>query len=50
MLLAYQSEEAEAIPSDFIDPDGTYYGTKVMATGIVVNTENVKNYQQAGKF
>lgn len=42
MLVEYQSEEAEAIPSEFVDPDGTYYGTKVMATGIVVNTENVK--------
>src|SRR3954447_20099825 len=41
MLVEYQSEEAKAIPSEFVDPDGTYYGTKVMATGIVVNTENV---------
>ena len=42
MLVEYESEEAEAIPSEFVDVDGTYYGTKVMATGIVVNTENVK--------
>ena len=50
MLSAYESEEADALPDEFIDPDGTYYGTKVMATGIAVNTENVKNYQQAGMF
>ena len=42
MLVEYESEEAEAIPDEFIDPDGTYYGTKIMATGIAVNTENVK--------
>ncbi len=42
MLAAYESKEAGGIPSEFIDPDGTYYGTKVMATGIAVNTENVK--------
>jgi iron(III) transport system substrate-binding protein len=42
MLLAYDSEEAGKIPAEFIDADGTYYGTKVMTTGIVVNTEKVK--------
>ena len=42
MLLSYESAEASEIPSEFIDPDGTYFGTKVMATAIVVNTENVK--------
>lgn len=43
MLLSYQSPEAGEIPSEFIDQDGTYYGTKVMATAIAVNTENVKD-------
>lgn len=42
MLLAYDSKEAGKIPIEFIDADGTYYGTKVMATGIAVNTEKVK--------
>lgn len=42
LLLPYQSPEAEAIDEAFVDPDGTYTGTKVMATGIVVNTANVK--------
>ncbi|WP_428912559.1 ABC transporter substrate-binding protein [Niallia sp. Krafla_26] len=42
MLAAYESKEAEGIPDEFVDPDGMYYGTKVMTTGIAVNTENVK--------
>ncbi|MFC3040868.1 extracellular solute-binding protein [Virgibacillus xinjiangensis] len=41
MLLSYESPEAEAIAASFVDPDGTYTGTKVMATGIVVNTNEV---------
>jgi iron(III) transport system substrate-binding protein len=41
MLLDYVSQEAEAIPEEFVDPDGMYTGTKIMATGIVINTENV---------
>ncbi|MGI2329161.1 ABC transporter substrate-binding protein [Planococcus sp. YIM B11945] len=43
LLLSYKSEEAEVIDEAFVDPDGTYTGTKVMATGIVVNTNNVKD-------
>lgn len=39
MLLNYTSPEAENIPEDFVDPDGAYAGTKVMATGLVVNTK-----------
>lgn len=42
MLQAYETEEAAEIPSELIDSDHTYFGTKVMATGLVVNTENVK--------
>ncbi|KKB38024.1 ABC transporter substrate-binding protein [Bacillus thermotolerans] len=42
MLLPYKSPEAEHIPDTFIDPDGAYTGTKVMATGLVVNTNEVK--------
>lgn len=42
MLLPYESKEAGEIPAEFIDPDKTYYGTKIMATGIAVNTANVK--------
>ncbi|PLR86762.1 Fe(3+) ABC transporter substrate-binding protein [Bacillus canaveralius] len=41
LLLSYESPEAEGISKDLVDPDRTYYGTKVMATALVVNTENV---------
>lgn len=41
MLMEYNSPEAEAIPEEFVDADGTYTGTKVMATGIVINTDEV---------
>jgi len=42
LLLPYKSPEAEAIDEAFVDPDGAYTGTKVMATGLVVNTNEVK--------
>lgn len=42
MLKAYESKEAAEIPAELVDPDHTYYGTKVMATGLVVNTQKVK--------
>lgn len=38
MLMNYESPEAENIPEAFVDPDGMYTGTKVMATALVVNT------------
>ncbi|WP_067726802.1 ABC transporter substrate-binding protein [Oceanobacillus damuensis] len=41
LLMEYVSPETEAIPEEFVDEDGTYTGTKIMATGIAVNTENV---------
>ncbi|PSL41515.1 iron(III) transport system substrate-binding protein [Planomicrobium soli] len=41
LLLKYKSPEAEAIDGAFVDPDGAYTGTKVMATGLVVNTNKV---------
>ncbi|QKY69335.1 ABC transporter substrate-binding protein [Lentibacillus sp. CBA3610] len=41
MLMSYSSPETDAIPDEFIDSDGTYTGTKIMSTGLVVNTENV---------
>lgn len=39
MLLPYRSREADKIPSSLVDPDGTYSGTKVMATALVVNNK-----------
>lgn len=41
MLLEYRSPEAEFIPSEYVDPDGYYTGTKFMGTGIIYNTNNV---------
>lgn len=43
LLLPYKSPEAGQIPNELKDSDGTYYGTKVMATAMVVNSTNVKN-------
>lgn len=42
LLLSYKSEEANEIPESFVDKDGMYTGTKVMATVLAVNTEKVK--------
>ncbi|CAM3530461.1 ABC transporter substrate-binding protein [Hydrogenibacillus schlegelii] len=42
LLERYRSPNVEAIPQAFVDPDGTYTGTKVMASIIVVNTKEVK--------
>ncbi|WP_100401917.1 ABC transporter substrate-binding protein [Bacillus sp. FJAT-42315] len=43
LLMSYQSPEAKQLPEAFVDPDGTYAGTKVMATALVVNTNEVKD-------
>lgn len=43
LLLSYKSKEAEHIPNQFIDSDGMYTGTKVMATVLAVNTNRVKS-------
>lgn len=37
-LMEYASPEADSIPEAFVDTDGMYTGTKVMATGLVINT------------
>lgn len=41
LLLSYESSELEGIPEEFIGEDYLYYGTKVMATIIAYNTDNV---------
>ncbi|MGM7634295.1 ABC transporter substrate-binding protein [Bacillus sp. Hm123] len=43
LLMSYQSPEAKQLPEALVDPDGTYAGTKVMATALVVNTDEVKD-------
>lgn len=42
MLEAYESPELSGIPSQFIDKDHMYTGTKVITTGIMVNTDKAK--------
>lgn len=37
-LQSYQSPEREAFDSELFDPEGYYYGTKLITTGIVYNT------------
>ncbi|QDP39409.1 ABC transporter substrate-binding protein [Radiobacillus deserti] len=49
MLLSYKSEEANEIPEEFVDPDGTYTGTKVMSTALVVNSEKVSEMPTSWK-
>lgn len=40
-LLAYEDAPLEGIPADVIDPDRTFFGTKLITTGIVYNTNMV---------
>ncbi|WBU62055.1 ABC transporter substrate-binding protein [Paracoccus albus] len=40
-LLAYADAPVEGIPADVIDPDMTFFGTKLITTGIVYNTDMV---------
>ncbi len=37
-LLTYEDAPADALPATLVDPDGTFYGTKLITTGIVYNT------------
>lgn len=41
-LLAYADAPVEGIPASVIDPDKTFFGTKLITTGIVYNTGLVK--------
>ncbi|MEM7734264.1 MAG: ABC transporter substrate-binding protein [Deinococcota bacterium] len=41
LLEPYMSPEAEAIDAIYYDPEGFYYGTKIIATVIVYNTDMV---------
>lgn len=41
-LLAYQDAKVDGIPADVIDPDKTFFGTKLITTGIVYNTSMVQ--------
>ncbi|MFD2174281.1 ABC transporter substrate-binding protein [Rhodobacter lacus] len=41
-LMAYDDAPVAGIPADLIDPDHTFFGTKLITTGIVYNTDLVK--------
>lgn len=42
LLQQYSSPEAKGIDAKYMDPQGYYQGTKVIATGIAINTNKVK--------
>lgn len=49
MLLSYKSDELDGINEMFIDEDNTYTGTKIISTGIIVNTnEDTSNIKSFG--
>lgn len=41
-LYAFTDAKLEGIPANLIDPDKTFFGTKLITTGIVYNTDLVK--------
>ncbi|NGZ74088.1 ABC transporter substrate-binding protein [Saccharibacillus alkalitolerans] len=49
MLKAYKSPEAGKIPSELIDPDGMYAGTKVIATILAANTDKAASLPASWK-
>jgi len=49
LLASYESKELADIPEQFVDPDFTYAGTKVMATVLAVNTNNAQELPSSWK-
>ncbi|HJV45520.1 MAG TPA: ABC transporter substrate-binding protein [Bacillota bacterium] len=49
LLQSYKSPEESQIPGAFVDPDGMYTGTKVMATILAINTQKVKSLPTSWK-
>ena len=43
LLLSYRSPEAEGIRQELLDPEGMFSPTKMIPTGIMVNTDKVKD-------
>ncbi|HEY4161972.1 MAG TPA: extracellular solute-binding protein, partial [Dongiaceae bacterium] len=41
-LMAYTDAPVEGMPKEFYDADKTYFGTKIIPTGIIYNTNLVK--------
>ena len=42
VLAPYESPEASDVPDQYVDPDHYYTGTKIISTGIAINTDKVK--------
>src|SRR5205823_3545874 len=40
-LLSYPDVPADKVPAALVDPDRTFFGTKLITTGIVINTRLV---------
>ncbi|WP_435170577.1 ABC transporter substrate-binding protein [Falsirhodobacter sp. 1013] len=40
-LFAYDDAATEGIPAELVDPDHTFFGTKLLTTGIIYNTDKV---------
>ena len=43
LLLSYESPELEGIDPSYYDADHTYTGTKIISTGIIVNTDLIQD-------
>lgn len=41
MLMSYESPELDGIAADFYDAEHTYTGTKIISTGMIINTDLV---------
>src|SRR5262249_57770471 len=48
-LMAYPEAPTGKLPAALIDPDRTYFGTKLITTGIVINTNLVKTAPRSWK-
>jgi len=48
-LLSYPDAPAAKVPAALIDPDRTFFGTKLITTGIVINTNLVKTAPRSWK-
>jgi iron(III) transport system substrate-binding protein len=48
-LLGYPDAPTGKVPTALIDPDRTYFGTKLITTGIVINTNLVKSPPRSWK-
>lgn len=48
-LMSYPDAPAEKVPAALVDPDRTFFGTKLITTGIVINTNLIKTAPKSWK-